>query len=105
MWSAVIVVMPPRLQYFPYVIQRNKLVDVQALITLSSVERLNHLILRRLTRSLERQSPIERHLVSASTTLYPFSENSTCSATRYRCHLSMIVGFRATARRLRFTDG
>jgi hypothetical protein len=44
-WTAVIVVLPPRLQNLFHVVERSKLIHVQTLITQSTIKRLDHSVL------------------------------------------------------------
>ena len=53
MWTAVLVVMPPRRQILFNVVQRNKVVHVQTLIAQSLVDRLDRPVLGGLARTDE----------------------------------------------------
>jgi hypothetical protein len=47
-WAVVVLVLPPGLQSLPRLVQRSKLVHVQALVTQPTVERLDVCVLGRL---------------------------------------------------------
>ena len=49
MWSVVVVIVLPDLQFLPGIVQRDELVDIEELVAQPSVERLDQAIIRGLT--------------------------------------------------------
>jgi hypothetical protein len=59
-WSVVIVITSPSIQHRPYIIERRKLVHVQAFVSKSSVERRDEAILWSFQNSVDTLEQLEK---------------------------------------------